>query len=431
MAQPLPYWTKAADNEHETLVAPLLEVKAADDGSGELEGYAAVFGTVDLGGDLILPGAFKKSLAGWRRSPGRIPLVDGHLRDASTTLLGSVTKAEERTSGSPAGLWFRAKFSSDPASQVVRTKALEGHLTGVSIGWLPAPGGVSFKQGDDGEPVRILSEIKLFEISLTPIPMHTDARLTSVKSAISSHSTATSTGAWDGATAWSRLPAAKAALRGATAWNDPDADEATKAAYKFIHHEVAADGTVGAANLTACSTGIGVLNGGRAGTTIPDSDRKGVWNHLAAHLRSADKDVPELKALPMDFDTLELELTAALSLQTKTARRAAVDALLAGYQTLTETPPGPGADQPAPEPTAGPGEQPPAAVPGQDGQDDPRAYAYRFLRHPLDQGASGNGTPDDQPTADPLQVAQITADRNTSSLDSFEAEVKQLLGGNP
>ena len=42
--------------------------------------------------------------------------------------------------------------------------------------------------------------------------------------------------------------------------------------------------------------GIGVLNGGRGGTTIPDADRQGVWNHLAKHLRDADLTPPELKS---------------------------------------------------------------------------------------------------------------------------------------
>lgn len=68
----------------------------------------------------------------------------------------------------------------------------------------------------------------------------------------------------------------------------------TKNHAKFIHHEVAADGTVGPANLTACSTGIGVLNGGRSGTTIPTSDRSGVHAHLAGHLQDAGREAPPL-----------------------------------------------------------------------------------------------------------------------------------------
>jgi len=79
------------------------------------------------------------------------------------------------------------------------------------------------------------------------------------------------------------------------AWQDPDGDPTTKAAYKFPHHEVDGDGTPGAANLRGCSAGIAVLNGGRGGADIPDGDRQGVWSHLAAHLRDGDQEPPELK----------------------------------------------------------------------------------------------------------------------------------------
>ena len=72
---------------------------------------------------------------------------------------------------------------------------------------------------------------------------------------------------------------------------------------RFIHHEVAEDGTVGPANLSACSQGIAVLNGGRTGTTIPDGDRKGVWNHLAHHLRDAGRNpAPLQSAQASDMD---------------------------------------------------------------------------------------------------------------------------------
>jgi hypothetical protein len=166
-----------------------IQWKAASDGSGEIEGHAAVFGNVDLQGDLILKGAFKKTLSDWSRAKGNIPLVDGHLADSAKTLLGSVSSAKEDATG----LWFRAGFASDEASQAVRTKALEGHLTGVSIGWLPMPDGVTFKRGGDGEIVRVLSEVRLFEISLTPIPANPEAQLTSVKSAGTSPAPETTT----------------------------------------------------------------------------------------------------------------------------------------------------------------------------------------------------------------------------------------------
>lgn len=117
--------------------------------------------------------------------------------------------------------------------------------------------------------------------------------------AVAPHDTATSEGSWDGPANEQRLPSPMTVetARNAYAWIDTERIEdgqIVKDAGRFIHHEVNADGTPGAANLTACSTGIGVLNGGRGGTTIPESDRRGVWEHLAGHLRDADRDPPEL-----------------------------------------------------------------------------------------------------------------------------------------
>ena len=122
------------------------------------------------------------------------------------------------------------------------------------------------------------------------------------KAAIAAHSTATSDSDWDG-------PGAKAALRNdetgayyrkAFAWVDSEADVDTKAAYKFIHHEVGSGGEIGAANFIGCSAGIAILNGGRGGADIPDSDRQGVWNHLARHLRDGDREPPELRSIEVD-----------------------------------------------------------------------------------------------------------------------------------
>ncbi len=116
--------------------------------------------------------------------------------------------------------------------------------------------------------------------------------------AIQAHKTATSTGAWDGPANEARLKSGESAAyyKRAYAWQDPEGDETVKSTYRFIHHEVSGDGAPGAANVRACQTGIGVLNGGRGGSTIPSGDRRGVYNHLAGHLRDADVEPPDLRA---------------------------------------------------------------------------------------------------------------------------------------
>ena len=52
---------------------------------------------------------------------------------------------------------------------------------------------------------------------------------------------------------------------------------------------------VGPANVKACISGIGILNGGRGGADIPAADREGVYRHLAMHLRDAGREPPELE----------------------------------------------------------------------------------------------------------------------------------------
>lgn len=133
--------------------------------------------------------------------------------------------------------------------------------------------------------------------------------------AIGPHDTATSEASWDGPANEQRLPSPMSVetARNAYAWIDENRiedGEIVKNAARFIHHEVNADGTPGAANLIACSTGIGVLNGARGGTTIPAADRQGVWEHLAAHLRDADREPPLLQ-MTSQTDTQEV-LTASV-----------------------------------------------------------------------------------------------------------------------
>jgi hypothetical protein len=75
----------------------------------------------------------------------------------------------------------------------------------------------------------------------------------------------------------------------------------TKSDSKLPHHNVASDGTVGAANADGCSAAIGAINGAQGGLAdVSADDKKAAYNHLAAHLTAAGQDPPEFKAATGD-----------------------------------------------------------------------------------------------------------------------------------
>ena len=163
--------------------------------------------------------------------------------------------------------------------------------------------------------------------------------------AIGVHHTVTSEWGWDGPANEARLKGEQTAAyyRQAFAWQDPDGDPKTKAAYRFIHHEVDGQGAIGAANLRACSAGIGVLNGGRGGTTIPAEDVAGVYRHLAAHLKDADREPPELQRSQAptpspspDFKGGEMERRAVAQARLEVRADAAGKPVIAWYPAVYE-----------------------------------------------------------------------------------------------
>jgi 2'-5' RNA ligase len=120
--------------------------------------------------------------------------------------------------------------------------------------------------------------------------------------AVGTHDTATSDTAWDAGANEKRIdgPLTVDKARAAYAWYDESAvegGEMPKSAAKFLHHEISADGTAGPANLAACSASIGALHGARGGTGIPEADRRGVYDHVAKHLRDAGQEPEPFRSL--------------------------------------------------------------------------------------------------------------------------------------
>ncbi len=75
------------------------------------------------------------------------------------------------------------------------------------------------------------------------------------------------------------------------AWFDSDAPE-NKGSYKLPHHKAEARHPVVWRGVAAA---MAALLGARGGVDIPESDKRGVYNHLAKHYNQFDKEPPELK----------------------------------------------------------------------------------------------------------------------------------------
>lgn len=151
-----------------------LEGKAVtDDGPGEVSGLASTYGTVDLQNDAFQPGAFDRTIHDWTHAKAKAPLLDWH-GDSLRRLIGSVVELKS----TPLGLWFRAKFASSPEAQAAHQQVKEGHLSGVSVGWLPIR---ASREWVGDRMVRLIHEARLLEISLTPVPANPEAQLASVK----------------------------------------------------------------------------------------------------------------------------------------------------------------------------------------------------------------------------------------------------------
>ncbi len=261
--------------------------KALDEAQGIFEAIVAVFGNVDRAGERIMPGAFQKSLRAWEKKGRPIPVIFAHEWDNLDAHIGEVVEAEELDQG----LYIKAQLDmEEDFARRVWKRMKRGTLAEFSFAYDVVDGRMK-----DG--VYELHELELLEVGPCLVGMNPETQLIGVKKALPPHSTPTSEGGWDGPANEARVRSDEdlAYYRRIYAWRDPEGDPSVKSSYRFIHHEVDADGDPGAANIRACQTGIGILNGARGGTTIPGADRQGVWDHLARHLRDADLEPPELK----------------------------------------------------------------------------------------------------------------------------------------
>lgn len=155
------------------------DVKAteSDDGSTTFEGYAAVFGNIDLGGDKIIKGAFAETLQKRYPNDGAgIPVYWNHNTDDPFANIGMTAKAIEDDHGLK--VTVLVDTSTDYGKQVAKLLK-EGRVTQMSFAFDVKDG--AFVDSEDDGSFYELRKLDLFEVSVVPIGMNQETEITSVK----------------------------------------------------------------------------------------------------------------------------------------------------------------------------------------------------------------------------------------------------------
>jgi len=144
------------------------QVKGVDVEEGIFSGYASTFGVRDEYGDVVMPGAFAKTLQenaqrvrvcwmhGWDNPIGKPVVMEEHGRDRLPREL--LERAPEATGG----LYVEARISQTTQGRDALVLMRDGVVDELSIGYDP----IKTERGElNGEPVNYLRELRLWEFS--------------------------------------------------------------------------------------------------------------------------------------------------------------------------------------------------------------------------------------------------------------------------
>lgn len=145
------------------------------DGAGRVKALVSVFGNVDSAGDIVVRGAFAKSLARWEEQGGVIPLIWSHDWSDPFSHIGEVKSARE----TDAGLEIEGQLdlSNPKAAQIhklMRSRRLKAWSFGYDV--------VRATPGDrDGKAVQELHELDLIEAGPCTLGVNRQAETLDVK----------------------------------------------------------------------------------------------------------------------------------------------------------------------------------------------------------------------------------------------------------
>lgn len=155
---------------------PILEIKRASlavshvDEEGIFEGYASLFNLADLGGDVVMPGAFANSLR--KMGAAGVKLLWQH--DGKQPIGAWLSLTEDARGLRAKGRLNLAVARAREALALMK----QGALDGLSVGFRPVR-----VTRDKTSGLRRIHAVELVEISLVTFPMLPQARVQSVKRA--------------------------------------------------------------------------------------------------------------------------------------------------------------------------------------------------------------------------------------------------------
>ena len=149
-------------------------------GEGIVEGLVSAFNNVDLVGDRVMPGAFKASLANIAESESGLIMVGyNHAIGGGDpfSIIGTVDVRAGECYETSKGLWARIRLDTDwnPAARQAFKSAQRG-LLGLSFMYTVR----EEKRAKDG--ANNLIRLDILEITLTPMPANTEAKISATKS---------------------------------------------------------------------------------------------------------------------------------------------------------------------------------------------------------------------------------------------------------
>ena len=150
--------------------AEISAVDEEDEEYGVFEGYGSIFNNTDLGNDVIVNGAFTKSIK--KTGAKGVKLLYQHKTDMPIGVYESIEEDEK-------GLKVRGRLAmKTQAGRETYELMKMGALDGLSIGFRTSPKGQSY---DPKTRVRKISEVELMEISVVTFPMNPKAKVQKVK----------------------------------------------------------------------------------------------------------------------------------------------------------------------------------------------------------------------------------------------------------